>query len=170
LQVPGGSTLRELLETAGFSADYLEKKVQTAFIDGQAIDNFQSSSVGTGTVIALSAAMPGLAGAILRKGSPISALRSRGAAEKDSDRPHVPAVLVRLKLFNVVAEDMGPGFLRAGAVFSGSDFQDFLSIRRGLLRDTIVDAEFNGKAMPADRLFEYSFSTLDYVFLKVLSD
>ena len=169
MKFPEGYTLRELLGAAGFSSDYLEKRVQTAFIDGSAIDDFQSSTVAAGAVIALSAAMPGLAGAILRRGSPISALRSRAPVEKDSGRPRGPTALVRLKLFNVVAEDMGPELLRAGAVFSGSDFQDFLSGRRELLSDTVLNAEFKGKALAGDRLFECPFSTLDYVFLRVLS-
>ncbi|MGA2403477.1 MAG: hypothetical protein ABSG91_17520, partial [Syntrophobacteraceae bacterium] len=111
LKTRAGLPMAEVLEQAGFSRKYLEEKVQTVFLDGSAVDDPEFAVVEGDSVIALSAAMPGLAGAILRKGSPISALRSRTSAEMGHRCTEEAMHTVRLKLFNTIAKEMGPGLL-----------------------------------------------------------
>src|SRR5665647_491591 len=55
-----------LLALPGFDAEYIENTVQTIFINGVAVDSLDRS-LPAGSTLALSAAMPGLAGAIFRR-------------------------------------------------------------------------------------------------------
>ncbi|MHC1727642.1 MAG: hypothetical protein AB9866_16835 [Syntrophobacteraceae bacterium] len=162
------STLWEVLDSAGFSRKYLEERVQTLFLNGSAVDDIESEKVRGGSVIALSAAMPGLVGAIFRKGSPISALRSRtedcSAARADLNSKE----LVRLKLFNTVAREMGPMILGCGAILRAPELESFLTGRRELLGNVILEAELDGESLDPERLFLGSFLHSDYVLLSVM--
>jgi hypothetical protein len=64
-----GMSVREFLqETLGIDAEYIEEKLQTVFLNGQPVDDFDRATVRPGAVLALSGAMPGLAGATMRRG------------------------------------------------------------------------------------------------------
>ena len=60
----------------GISESYLNERVQTIFLNGRAVDDLFGEVVGNNSTIALSAAMPGLAGAVFRKGGMLSSLRN----------------------------------------------------------------------------------------------
>jgi hypothetical protein len=62
--------------------------------------------------------MPGLVGAIFRKDSPVSGLRSRVGKRPDDSFIQGVAELVLLKMFNIIAEEMGPELLRSGVIFA----------------------------------------------------
>ena len=65
-------SIKDLLcRQIGISEDYLEKKIQTIFLDGKAIDDVDEPLVLDGSRLSLSAAMPGLAGTTLRRGGGI---------------------------------------------------------------------------------------------------
>jgi hypothetical protein len=64
-----GVSVREFLqETLGIDSEYIEEKLQTVFLNGQPVDDFDRAIVRPGAVLALSGAMPGLAGATMRRG------------------------------------------------------------------------------------------------------
>ena len=68
--------VREFLqETLGIEAEYVEDRLQTVFLDGRPIDDLDRTMVGPGAVLALSGAMPGLAGATMRRGGYYARLR-----------------------------------------------------------------------------------------------
>ena len=102
----------------GFSKDYIINCVQTVFLNGTAIDDLETQLAGTAPTLALSAAMPGLAGAIFRRNSMHAALRSQGAPPS---APQHAGALVRLKLFNKIAEEKGGALLAAGAEVAGAE-------------------------------------------------
>jgi hypothetical protein len=116
-----------LCREAGIGADYLKDRVQTLFLDGRAIDDPQSAVVADGSVVSLSAAMPGLAGAVLRRSGRYAAMRRQisheaaGAAADERAR-----VTVTLKLFNLIARELGPGFLARGILIASDALGDFL--------------------------------------------
>lgn len=169
LETQAGLPLAQVLEEAGFSRKYLEDKVQTVFLDGSAVDDLDSAIVEGGSVIALSAAMPGLAGAILRKGSPILALRSKTASETGGPRRTGDTLhAIRLKLFNMIAVEIGPGLLRKGILVKRSDFEDFLSSRRGLPEDAVLEAELDGAPVSPAELFGGKSIGSDYIALQTV--
>ncbi len=167
LRTRAGLPLAEVLREAGFSGQYLQEKVQTVFLDGSAVDDLDRAIVKGGCVIALSAAMPGLAGAILRKGSPISGLRSKTSAATGL-RSSVDAVeTVRLKLFNRVAEEMGPELLHRGILLKRSDFENLVASRPGLLQEAIVEAELDSAPLSPAELFGGKSIRSDHFVLTV---
>ena len=71
-----GTSIRQVLcDQFGVDHDYLDKRINTIFLDGKAVDDVDSSTIREGSVLALSAAMPGFVGAAFRKGGYYSAMR-----------------------------------------------------------------------------------------------
>jgi hypothetical protein len=124
-----GETLAKFLSNfPGFTADYLADTVQTIFLNGTAVDDLSLPLTGSNPVLALSAAMPGLAGAIFRKNSFHSALRT--------DTQTLPAatgqegtISVTLKLFNSIASERGAEMLKTGLCMKAGLLANFLSNR-----------------------------------------
>ncbi len=162
-----GSSLEEVLRSAGFSREYLDARVQTVFLDGTAIDDFSTAIVKDGSVVALSAAMPGLVGAIFRRGSPIAALRSVTDAAKDPLSGPDKTEMVRIKLFNTVAEEVGPELLQRGAVFGRAGLERFLSGRREFVEQTLLEAELCGDTLAPASIFSVSFPNSEFIMLLV---
>jgi hypothetical protein len=109
----------------GLSPEYLRDRVKTIFLDGKAIDDLDKTLILDGSRLALSAALPGLAGAVLRRGSPFAGLRSR-VAEGEKGLPGRPEEgFVSLKIFNLLLPELGPLFLRKGILISREDFLEF---------------------------------------------
>jgi hypothetical protein len=123
---PAGASVEDFLcRECGIAPDYLRERVQTVFLNGKAIDDLAAAVVIDGSTLALSAAMPGLAGAVLRKGGAYAAMR-RQISHASPGGPHASGpVSVRIKLFNLVARELGPGFLEQGVLIRGADLQDF---------------------------------------------
>lgn len=130
----------------GFSIDYLSDRVQTIFIDGDAVDNLERQFSKTKHVIALSAAMPGLAGAIFRRHSLCAALRTAASAT-GSETEHGKQCEVQLKLFNVIAQEKGSLILQQGGEFQGHVLIEFMMSRQTLV-ESITSLSLDGKALP----------------------
>ena len=86
LKVQLGGSVRQLLcGQLGLERKYFEEHVQTVFLDGNAVDDLDKAIVKEGSIIALSAAMPGLAGATLRRGGHLASLRSQITHREDKE-------------------------------------------------------------------------------------
>jgi len=121
-----GVSIHELLcGQLGLSTDYLEHRLQTIFLDGKAVDNVEAAVVRQGSTLALSAAMPGLAGATLRRGSVYASMRHQVTHDNIVNNKIVKDGLIELKLFNLVARDIGPMFLMQGIRINGEKLQNF---------------------------------------------
>ncbi|HEX9290245.1 MAG TPA: hypothetical protein VF904_12040, partial [Anaeromyxobacteraceae bacterium] len=90
-----------------------------------------------GSLLALSAAMPGLVGATLRRSGPYAVMRA--AITRTADRTPQEArggtIVIRLKLFNLLLEEMGPVLLERGMVLDRGDVLDVLGDRAEALTD-----------------------------------
>ena len=84
-----GCSIQELLSgQLCVPADYVDNRIQTIFLDGKAVDEPKIAKVRPGSTIALSAAMPGIAGIMLRRGSPYAPMRSQiSHVNQDRERP-----------------------------------------------------------------------------------
>lgn len=110
-----GCSIRDLLcGQYAVAGDYLDNRVQTVFLNGKAVDDVDQSMVTDGAVLALSAAMPGLAGATLRKGGHLAAMRSQISHAKEAACTAGGMGRITLKLFNLVLRELGPHFLAIG--------------------------------------------------------
>jgi len=141
---------RFLCSCPGFSEQYLAETVQTIFLNGTALDDLQTPLNAPHPVVALSAAMPGLAGAILRKNSLHSALRTATSLDRTKHSATGP-LAVTLKLFNRIARDKGELLLSRGVVIASPPLVVFFSKRPETVA-RIHSATLNGHAVLPEEL------------------
>ncbi len=140
---PQGSSIGEfLVALPGFSKEYVDRSVQTIFLNGLPADSLHQQLFGKEAVLAISAAMPGLAGAIFRKCGQHASLRSKTAEDLTSTDIPLSPVCVHLKLFNVIARERGRQLLEHGCKVSANSFKKFLQYHPPLLlaiRKLVID-------------------------------
>jgi hypothetical protein len=123
-----GCTIKALLcDQFGVSREYLETRVQTVFLNGKPVDDLESAEIPAGATLALSAAMPGLVGATLRRGGHYAPMRSEITYRKEEANTARGEGMVRIKLFNLIGPELAPTFLAKGIWLSSSRLQEFLS-------------------------------------------
>jgi hypothetical protein len=129
-----------ILSLPGFTREYIENTIQTIFVDGVATDSLDTI-LYDGSVVALSAAMPGLAGAIFRRQGIHSILRSKPADDivANQDGPG----FVTVKMFNSIATDRVDELLRHGIFVDGAAFSAF-ALTRSYLFNPPVTLSFSG--------------------------
>ncbi|MEI6874192.1 MAG: hypothetical protein WCL50_03575 [Spirochaetota bacterium] len=121
----GDSARVFMREALGFDDGYIEGTVSTFFLDSEPVDDIDAARVKGGSRVALSAAMPGLVGAVMRRNSPYASLRAgishdRHAADT-ADSPLPSEALVLVKLFNAVMMDRGPALLARGVIVDAEE-------------------------------------------------
>jgi hypothetical protein len=155
LKGPGGQTVEGfLVDTAGIPLAYLKERVQTVFLDGRALDDFSTARVADGTILALSAAMPGLAGAVLRRGGFYAPMRRQISHDSQTLSTAGGAVLVTLKLFNMIARELGPAFLQAGVLVPGARLEDFIQRQGRWVWQGCLSADADGRPVSPVQIAE----------------
>ena len=165
LDVDQGCSIGELLSgLPGFTEEYIAVKVQTIFFNGVPADDLDQQLTGESGVLAISAAMPGLAGAIFRKGGLHASLRTTAEVVPDSDTSGTP-IRIRLKLFNMIAKDQGGSILYRGCVVLAAGLRKFLTYR-GQLADHVSYAEADQVRLDKKQLMEFLDSS-HYIHLSI---
>ena len=101
---------------------YVEGQIQTVLVNGQPVDDLEGIHIGHEDIVALSAAMPGLAGTTLRRGGHLAAMRHSITRHcDDAQEDECRQGIITLKLFNTVARDMGPNILSGNFLLKGRD-------------------------------------------------
>ncbi|MBI5920627.1 MAG: hypothetical protein HY847_03135 [Betaproteobacteria bacterium] len=128
VRVRDGTSLSEFLQDGlGVDPDYVRKRITTVFLDGSVVDDMDTARLHEGAVLALSAAMPGLVGATMRKGGYYAAMRGdiTLGAEQGATETRGQMVQVRVKLFNLLIEEVGPLLLENGFALAPAEAQEF---------------------------------------------
>ena len=169
LKLAAGSDIKSFLcRQVGLSEDYFAERIQTLFLDGRPVDDAATAHIRDGSRLALSAAMPGVAGALFRNGGRYSAMR-KGISYREQDvMSDEEAGWVTIKLFNLVLKELGPFFLAKGLRLDGKTVRDFFSHPPEGLIENIQQIEINGDTRGAAILSTYEWSA--GVFLKVISE
>jgi hypothetical protein len=102
-------------------------RIQTIFWQGKPVDDLHNCRTVQGGILALSAALPGLVGACLRRGGAWAPLRSsithdQGEAEES---PSTGTIIV--KLFNFMLREVGPMLLARGIILNGKELSVLLT-------------------------------------------
>ena len=122
-----GCSLKGLLcDQFAIPADYVTDRITTVFLDNRPVDDFDRTVVQDGSRIALSAAMPGLVGATMRRGGFYAALRQGISHVKESGVSAGACGTVRLKLFNLLLTELGPLILAQGLVLEKGELDELL--------------------------------------------
>ena len=164
----GSSVFSFLANECGISRDYIEERIQTLFLDGKVVDDLHTSKIKDGSVLTLSAAMPGLLGATLRKGGYYAVFRSHISTNVKNGRPRTGETSVKLKLFNLILKELGPQLLKKGFDIQKQDLHEFMGglTQTGLSR--IKSVTLNGldldisRFSPRDLDSERVWLTLDW--------
>jgi hypothetical protein len=98
----------------GIEERYLENRIQTIFLDGKPVDDYNTAIIRDGSMLALSAAMPGLVGAIMRRGGHFAAMRREITHGGEDSAACDPEGTVTIKLFNLTVKEIGPVLLKYG--------------------------------------------------------
>jgi hypothetical protein len=122
----GGSIRSLLCEQLGLNPDYVKNRIQTAFLNGKPVDDFDTAVVGEGSVLTLSGALPGLAGATLRKGGFYSSMRASVSYTKEAEKREERAGFITVRVFNILLPELAPVLLAYGIFFSREDFSSLL--------------------------------------------
>lgn len=128
VEVETGCSLKQLLiEQFGIPADYIASRITTLFLNSRAVDDAATALVHDGAVLALSGAMPGLVGATMRSGGFYAAMRGAMTYHNEAELPVHRQGRIRLKLFNLLLEELGPRVLGRGVVLSTAHLREFLA-------------------------------------------
>ena len=169
LQVPEGLSVREALVTHfGMDPLYLENRVRTLFLNGKPVDDLDNTRVLHGSVLALSAAMPGLLGATMRRGGYYAAMRQRSDPITQAPETGKASGRVILKLFNMVAQDLREALFKKGFWISGERFQTFLKDQEEVLKTVSIRISADGSSLSFSDLLSMNFGK-DDVFLILIS-
>jgi hypothetical protein len=145
LKIQAGISVRDLLcRQIGVSDDYLDQRIQTIFLDGKVVDNVDTAVIRQGSALALSAALPGLAGATLRRGGAYASMRSQISHKNNTVDDSSENGTVMLKLFNLVALELGPMFLKQGIWIDGKNLENFFQRVPDFFWDGCLTAEIDG--------------------------
>jgi len=130
------------------------------------VDDVHSATVKQGSALALSAALPGLVGASLRKGGYYAPMRSQISYRQMIPSGPPQEGIIILKLFNLTLKELGPTFLKRGVWIDGGDLSDLLKRQPDDFRSGFVAARVDGKEFDVDRLLEIKWADR-HVFLRL---
>jgi hypothetical protein len=135
--------------------------IQSVILDGKPVDDICAAVIRDGSTLALSAAMPGVVGATMRRGGVYASMRSAITYHETGEPGAAGEGWVTIKLFNLLMAVLGPSLLRGEVRVASSALLDLLTelpedfwrgcrgiSRDGMAvdRDRIIDAGWLGGA------------------------
>jgi len=162
-----GCSIKELLsDRFGLSAEYIENRIQTIFLDGKPVDDMDTAIVRDGTTLALSSAMPGVLGATLRRGGYYSRMRSQITHVEKAELPRRTDGQIIVKLFNLTIRELGPMFLERGIWVDADDLREFFRNQSHELGEGCVEATVDGSNVDMGKIPSWDF-TAKRVYLQL---
>jgi hypothetical protein len=138
-----------LCDQLAIPADYVTERITTIFLDNHPVDDLEHAIIRNGSKIALSAAMPGLVGATMRRGGFYASLR-QGISQLAQDVPISPDDgVVTIKLFNLLLGELGPTILARGLLLEQNELDD---LHQAL--PSAIDASTGGRTLLSATLRE----------------
>jgi len=169
LECSGPQTVGELLASLpGFSWEYITGRIETIFLNGLPVDDLTTPIKGSQPVLALSAAMPGLAGAIFRKNSFHVHLRTTAQNSVTPVENGSGIQQIRLKLFNFVSRERGGDLLREGCLLQAESMRKFIATRQALLAGIIAIRGAGSEIKPSHLVDTLEHA--DMIMLKIRED
>ncbi len=130
--ISGSSIKRLLCDDYGVSLNYVETRICTVFLDNKPVDDLDCAYVYEGCVLALSAAMPGLFGATMRRRGLLAGFRQVITHHELGSRKGQIDCLITLKLFNLLMNEIGPLFLEKGVLIGEAALKEYFEAKRQL--------------------------------------
>ena len=163
----GQSVKGTLCNQLGIHEDYLAQRIKTIFLNAKVVDDVDSAIVPKDATMALSGAMPGLVGAIMRSGGFYAPMRRQISHNKNMAASDPETAQVTLKLWNLVVKELGPTFLERGVRIDGAEMRSFFERHLETLKTGCKAVELDGKQASIDQFMDFTHDA-DPVFLKVI--
>jgi hypothetical protein len=141
-----------LVNQWGIAADYVTGRITTMFLNSRAVDSIKTSVVSGGSTVALSGAMPGLVGATMRAGGFYAAMRGAMTFRADDSGRSSGIDRVKVKLFNLLLQELGPGFLARGFIMTAGELAAFLEGGEFLAEAALLAATLDTRPLPPGEL------------------
>lgn len=130
----------------GIEPEFVEHAITTIFLNGKPVDDLDQATLGHGDTLALSAAMPGLVGATMRRQGLVASLRCNISYRDYGRREPVGAsITLVLKLFNLMIEALGPALLKRGVLIERGGWEEFLIRSRPDFWEHCQAVKLNGR-------------------------
>ena len=127
VQVEVGFPLRELLcAQLGIPEEYVAGRITTIFLDNRPVDDLDRSLIHDGSRVTLSAAMPGLVGATMRRSGVYAVLRQGITHTEGGGGLGTGHGIIRLKLFNLLLPELSPLILARGILLERDELDRLL--------------------------------------------
>ena len=153
VNVHTGVSIRDLLcNQFDVNPDYVEDRIRTAFLNGKPVDDFSTAIMESGATLALSAAMPGLVGATFRKGGDLAVFRGTITHRRGDTIVEERLGVVSIKLFNLLAKEIGLTFLKRGVIIDSNTARWFFSDPPNAFRRDCKGILADGHNIHANRL------------------
>jgi hypothetical protein len=163
-----GCSIAEFLREEIGADTQIVEKIQSIILDGKPVDDLGTAFIKDGSTLALSAAMPGLVGATLRRGGAYSSFRSPITHHETGNTSARGEGSVQIKLFNLLMSDLGPKLLRKGVILGSGDIISFASGQPPDFWEGCREITLDGIPVDAGKLRDAArFSGKDRVFLVV---
>ncbi len=130
IRTSGRTSVIDLLEKYYLiEKSYIESTVSTIFVNGKPVDEPDKTILEEGDILALSGAMPGLVGAVLRSGSSLRSLRDSITYKSKKIHSSDKSIIVTIKLFNRLTREIGPVCLARGIEIQYKVLKDYIKMR-----------------------------------------
>jgi len=143
--VPGCGVRSFLCDDLGISVEYVDNRVSTVFLNGMPVDDLDAAFLHDGSRLSLSGALPGLVGATMRKDGAYASLRHSISYRETTNRHEGDRGTIRLKLFNLVMEELGPLLLARGILVGKRDLEGVIADAPGTFLKDPVRISIDGR-------------------------
>jgi len=159
-----------LTQQLGISFKYITERIHSIFLEGRPVDDLDSAMIHDGSHLSLSAAMPGLVGATMRRGGVYGAFRSSITYSESNTHCEIAEGCVHLKLFNLLMKELGPDLLKKGIYLRSSQMADFLSDQPLEFWQGCKEILLNGRPVRRDQLEKEDWlAGYNLVYLSVIT-
>jgi hypothetical protein len=142
LGVLAGCPIRAFLRNGlNLTEEYIEARIQTVFLDGKPVDDIDGALIRDGSTLALAPAMPGLMGAMLRRGGYYAPMRSGITHHSDAAPQGIGQGRIVMKLFGMALRELGPKLLERGIEVDAGDLAQIIRELPGGCREGLGSQE-----------------------------
>ncbi len=163
----GTSVQQVLTQDLHIPQERVDRDIQSIFLNGHPVDDLDTVISTPESVLTLSAAMPGLVGACLRRGGTYAKLRQAISWHEEPQRMEkIKLGIIKVKLFNLMVSVLGPILLSRGLWVETERLANVLDSEQGYR--SVYSVQVNGeKKGIRDLLDTVARKTEDMVFLQV---
>jgi hypothetical protein len=171
LRIQTGVAVRTFLcDRLGLDPSYVSEQITTVFLNCTPVDDIDHTLIRDSDRLSLSGALPGLAGALMRRSSVLAPLRGpcsdRRAPAPEAGREGT----LWIKLFNTVLDDLGPLILRQGVLVRPERLKEIVCPPGGGPFQASVKVILNGASVGPETLVRALSSHEGLVSLAVLTE